>query len=69
MNIAIGTTNRAKVGAVIDALTAFYPNANFIPIQVDSNVADQPFSDEETRLGAMNRAQRRSKQAQTSHSA
>lgn len=56
MNIAIGTTNRAKVGAVIDALTPFYPNANFIPIQVDSDVADQPFSDEETRLGAMNRA-------------
>lgn len=56
MKIAIGTTNRAKVGAVIEALTPFYPHAQFIPVQVSSNVADQPFSDEETRQGAMNRA-------------
>lgn len=57
MKIAIGTTNRAKVGAVKAALKVFYPSAQFIEISVASGVADQPFSDEETRLGAMNRAQ------------
>lgn len=56
MEIAIGTTNRAKVGAVVDALQALYPSAEFIPVSVPSNVADQPFSDEETRQGAINRA-------------
>ena len=56
MKVAIGTTNRAKVGAVVEALTPLYPDVEFIPVQVSSNVADQPFSDEETRQGAMNRA-------------
>lgn len=56
MKIAIGTTNRAKVGAVTEALKDFYPDAQFIAVSVSSNVADQPFSDEETRQGAMNRA-------------
>ena len=57
MKIAIGTTNRAKVGAVREALQPLYPQAEFIEISVPSGVADQPFSDEETRQGAMNRAQ------------
>lgn len=56
MKIAIGTTNRAKVGAVVEALAPFYPQAEFVPVEVSSNVAAQPFSDEETRQGAINRA-------------
>lgn len=52
MKIVIGSRNPAKIKAV----SAVFPNMNIIPMDVDSNVSEQPFSDEETRIGAMNRA-------------
>lgn len=55
MIIAVGTKNPAKVNAVKDTLIR--ERASIIPVQVDSNVASQPFSDFETMTGALNRAQ------------
>jgi inosine/xanthosine triphosphatase len=52
MKIAIGSLNKTKVGAVRNVLT----DEELISVSVPSGVADQPFSDEETMRGAMNRA-------------
>lgn len=52
MVIAVGTTNRAKVAAV----AAVFTKEQVVPVEVDSGVAAQPFSDEETRTGAVHRA-------------
>ncbi|RLL48514.1 DUF84 family protein [Oceanobacillus piezotolerans] len=52
MNICIGSKNPTKVDAVKD----IFPEANLIALEVPSNVPNQPFSDEETRRGAINRA-------------
>lgn len=55
MRIVIGTKNPAKIGAV----QAVFGDAEqeYIPLNVTSGVSPQPFSDEETMKGAMNRAQ------------
>lgn len=57
MKVAIGTLNPAKVNAVkecLDQLGSFTLSST----SVSSGVADQPFSDEETIRGAVNRALR-----------
>ncbi len=54
--IAIGSTNPVKCNASQRVLSALYPNADFVPISVESNVRDMPIGDEETRRGAFNRA-------------
>lgn len=54
MIIAIGTKNPAKINAVKQA---FHSNEHqLISISVPSGVSEQPFSDEETVAGAINRA-------------
>lgn len=50
--VAVGTTNKAKIGAVQAAL----PSISIVPRSVPSDVSAQPFSDEETLQGAKNRA-------------
>ena len=55
MIVAIGTKNPAKFHAVQDTLIR--ERLTFVPVKVDSGVADQPFSDEETLTGATNRAE------------
>ncbi len=52
MNIHIGSKNPTKVKAVQSA----FPKACIRIQDVKSDVSAQPFSDEETRLGAINRA-------------
>lgn len=52
MQIVIGSKNKAKVKAV----QSVFQNETVISLQVPSHVSTQPFSDEETRVGAMNRA-------------
>lgn len=52
MQIAVGTLNQAKVKAVENV----FPDAEVISCDVSSNVSKQPFSDEETIRGAINRA-------------
>ncbi|MBM7585024.1 inosine/xanthosine triphosphatase [Bacillus pakistanensis] len=56
MLVAIGTKNPAKVKAVKDGFAQ--ENAHFIfkSYKTESDVSEQPFSDEETAIGAMNRA-------------
>ncbi|MCK0471278.1 DUF84 family protein [Halalkalibacter sp. APA_J-10(15)] len=54
MIVAIGSKNPAKVHAV--QATLIQEEIRFIPIAAKSSVDSQPFSDEETILGARNRA-------------
>ena len=53
MRIAVGTTNQAKVQAVKNVFQYDYEIVNG---KVPSGVSEQPFSDEETIQGAINRA-------------
>ena len=52
MKVAVGSTNKTKTGAVRNA----FPEATLVSVPALSGVADQPFSDEETLQGAVNRA-------------
>ncbi|OCA92215.1 DUF84 family protein [Pseudobacillus wudalianchiensis] len=56
MKIAIGSLNRAKKLALEKAVEAAGLQAEIESVSVPSNVSEQPFSDEETRQGAVNRA-------------
>lgn len=55
MKIAIGTKNRAKVEAVKQSFQ-YLGHVQFIETNVPSEVSAQPFSDDETMQGAVNRA-------------
>ncbi|GEN88002.1 DUF84 family protein [Oceanobacillus sp. FSL W8-0428] len=50
--VIIGSKNPTKVEAVRNVFSNFEVNS----LEVPSNVSVQPFSDEETRIGAINRA-------------
>ncbi|WP_010096184.1 DUF84 family protein [Ornithinibacillus scapharcae] len=52
MKIIVGSKNPTKVKAVQE----FFPYDQVEGIEVDSHVSAQPFSDEETKQGAVNRA-------------
>jgi inosine/xanthosine triphosphatase len=54
MKVIIGSTNPAKVAAVKNAFT--YTYSEYISLSISSGVSDQPFSDDETIKGAVNRA-------------
>lgn len=56
MLVAIGTKNRAKTSAIERIVRSYFEQVEFIQYDVESNVSEQPFSDEETRQGAINRA-------------
>lgn len=56
MLVGVGTNNKAKVTAVENIVGDQFPQAKFKAISVASNVSEQPMTDEETRLGAINRA-------------
>lgn len=56
MKIAIGTTNKAKTEAVEAVAQKYFEDTTFTYVKAASEVSDQPMSNEETRLGAMNRA-------------
>lgn len=56
MKVAIGTKNKAKVKAVETILSTYFNDVTFEPLDVHSEVSEQPFSEEETRQGAINRA-------------
>jgi len=53
IQIAIGTKNPTKVKAIQEV---FGHDVNYTALSVESNVSSQPFSDEETIEGAINRA-------------
>lgn len=52
MNIKIGSKNPTKINAV----TEVFPDASVTALKASSGVSEQPFSDEETMMGAVNRA-------------
>ncbi|WP_445489406.1 DUF84 family protein [Niallia sp. 03133] len=54
MKICIGTKNPAKVTAVKEGFSLMV-EAAFLPLDIPSGVSEQPFSDEETIQGAVNR--------------
>ncbi|RTR29559.1 DUF84 family protein [Robertmurraya yapensis] len=54
MKVVIGTKNPAKIKAVEAAFEGYV--AEFVSVNVASGVNEQPFSDEETIKGAVNRA-------------
>lgn len=56
MQIAVGSKNPAKVDAVRLACHDLQLGGTVVGIAVDSGVSKQPFSDEETITGAINRA-------------
>ena len=58
MKIVIASQNPVKVAAAREAFTTLLPDADLelVTVSVQSGVSDQPVSDEETRLGARNRA-------------
>lgn len=60
MDFVIGSKNNAKVQAVKDVLAIHFPSSQVTSIEISSGVSNQPYSDEETRLGAVNRALRAS---------
>ena len=58
MKVSIGSYNEAKITAVRHALEeAGWKSPSITPINAPSNISDMPFSDEETLLGAKNRAE------------
>jgi len=56
IKVGIGSTNPVKVKAVQNAVQKVWQTAVFAPISAPSGVSDMPMSDEETLLGATNRA-------------
>ncbi|MDP4039759.1 MAG: inosine/xanthosine triphosphatase [Candidatus Pacearchaeota archaeon] len=56
--VIIASKNPVKIQAVKNGFEKMFPNQefDFVGISVPSNVADQPFSNDETLLGAQNRA-------------
>lgn len=57
VTIAVGSSNPVKLAAAQSVLIRAYPEAIFTTITVSSGVPDQPWGDDQTRLGAFNRAQ------------
>ncbi len=55
--VGVGTTNPAKLAAVAHAIHQRWPGATIHGVDVDSGVSFQPQTDEETIVGATNRAQ------------
>jgi inosine/xanthosine triphosphatase len=53
---ALGSTNPAKVAAVREALVKLAPRCEVAALDVPSGVGHQPFGDDETRSGALERA-------------
>lgn len=56
MEIAIGTTNKAKIQSVQAIVNQYFEKVNFTYFKAPSQVSEQPITNEETRLGAINRA-------------
>lgn len=54
--VAIGTNNKAKIAAIQNIVDQYFENVQYIQVAAASNVSEQPFSNEETRQGAINRA-------------
>lgn len=56
MTIFVGSQNPVKINAVVTAASETWPNVQVQGLNIPSGISDQPISDEETKLGAENRA-------------
>jgi inosine/xanthosine triphosphatase len=56
LQVAIGTKNKAKTAAVEQVVNQYFKQVTYRHTEVESAVSEQPFSSEETRIGAINRA-------------
>ncbi len=56
MKIAVGSTNPVKVEAVRSMVERVWDDVEIVPVSVPSGISEMPLSDEETRQGAINRA-------------
>jgi len=56
MLVAIGTKNKAKTAAIQNVVNRYFEHVEYIQVAAASNVSEQPFSNVETRQGAINRA-------------
>ena len=56
MKIAVGTKNPNKLEAVSEIIKKIWADAEIISLDVISGISDQPLDDDETILGATNRA-------------
>ena len=56
MNVAVGSTNPAKLEAVRAAILRVWPDAQVAGVAVPSGVSEMPLSDAECLAGACNRA-------------
>lgn len=70
MMTAVGSTNEAKILAMKEALqdSPHFQNVNIIGLAVNSDVADQPISFQETIQGAKNRAKNAFEQCECGYS-
>lgn len=58
MKIAIGTGNELKAKAIEKAMRSAYPEAEFVKVDVESGISENPSGKEEGMRGALNRAKR-----------
>ena len=54
--VAVGSANPVKIAAVQTVVTRAFPEAEIVGLSIASGVSEQPWGDEETRRGALNRA-------------
>lgn len=66
IRITVGSKNPVKISAANNAISLLFPSAKVIcqGMHAPSHVADQPMTDNETKLGAINRAHYCEQQAQ-----
>ncbi len=59
MKVIIGSNNPTKIQATEKGFQSLFPDISFIfeHTNIQSNVSDQPMTDDETRIGALNRVQ------------
>lgn len=57
MKFFVASKNPVKINAVANAIKEFFPKSIVEGLEVESGVSAQPMSDEETKQGALNRAQ------------
>lgn len=58
VRVAIGSTNPVKIKAVKNVFQKAFKRVNFLNLEVDSSVPDQPFGDKEIIKGAISRAKK-----------
>jgi inosine/xanthosine triphosphatase len=56
VRIAVGSTNPIKIAAVQAVTSRALPQAEVIGLDIASGISEQPWGDEQTRKGALNRA-------------